>query len=326
MKILLRSMFPCLSVDRWRVFEAILKECLDELGHEVVELHLNPFFPPYPPDPTDVDFKIYAHKARREVPDAGLFYKEMHMRGLFTVDTEGWGADHSAVREPPRLDESDGAAAERFVGHIREQFVSDGHSKHRQPELSPIPEECKPYLLAPLQLPTDDTIAYHSPLSVAEFVHVLSDWAGRAGQKVVFKLHPGAEYPDIVAAVKARTSASPYVNCLDANIHSLIQGAEGVVVINSGTGFESLIHGKPVVTFGDCDYKSVTFAARPDNLDEAWEYVAGYTPEQRSRGVKFIHHYYTRHAFDVNADGRAEVRRRLLDYLSARLSRPCSSR
>ncbi|MBV9924325.1 MAG: hypothetical protein JOZ96_04725 [Acidobacteria bacterium] len=317
MKILLRSMFPCPSVDRWRAFEALLKQCLDELGHEVIELHLDPLFPP---DPADVDFKIYAHKTRREVPGADLFYKEMHMRGLFTIDAEGWGADHSAVREPPDLDAGDAAEAERFVARIREQFVSNGHSKQRQPELRSIPEEYKPYLLVPLQLPTDDTIMHHSPVSVVEFVHVVSDWAEGAGQKILFKLHPGAVYPEIAAAVEARSAANPYVNRLDANIHSLIQGAEGVVVINSGTGFESLIHGKPVVTFGNCDYKSVTFAARRDNLDEAREYVAGYRPGQRLRGIKFVHHYYTRHAFDVYADDRAEVRRRLLDYLKSHLS------
>jgi hypothetical protein len=317
MKILLRSLFPCPPVERWRNFEGVLKGCLSELGHEVVELHLDPL---YPPDPADVDLKIYAHKTRREVPTADIFYKEMHMRGLFTIDTEGWGADHSAVREPPDLNGVDAAEAERFVGAIREQFVSSGNSKHRQPERSPIPEEHKPYLLIPLQLPTDDTIMYHSPVSVIEFVHVVSDWAERAGQKVVFKLHPGAEHPEIAAAVEARSAARRFVSCLNANIHSLILEAEGVVVINSGVGFESLIHGKPVVTFGNCDYKSVTFPARPDNLDEARDYVAGYTPEQRLRGIKFIHHYYTRHAYDVYADDGAEVRRRLMVYLTARLS------
>lgn len=316
MKILLRSLFPCPPVDRWRAFEAILKSCLSELGHEVVELHLDPLFPP---DPADVDLKIYAHKTRREVPAADIFYKEMHMRGLFTIDAEGWGADHSAAREPPDLEGSDAAEAERFVGAIREQFVSSGHSKQRQPEPSPIPEEHKPYLLVPLQLPTDDVIMYHSPLGVFDFVHVVSDWAERAGQKVVFKLHPGGAHPEIAAAVEGRSAASPFVSSLNANIHSLILGAEGVVVINSGVGFESLIHGKPVVTFGNCDYKSVTFAARPDNLDGAREFVAGYTPEQRLRGFKFIHHYYARHAYDVYAADGAGVRRRLLDYLTAHL-------
>jgi hypothetical protein len=316
MKILLRSLFPCPPVERWRSFEGILKGCLSELGHEVVELHLDPLLPP---DPPDVDLKIYAHKTRREVPTADIFYKEMHMRGLFTIDAEGWGADHSAMREPPDLDGCDAAEAERFVGAIREQFVSSGNSKHRQPERSPIPAEHQPYLLVPLQLPTDDTIMYHSPLSVVEFVHVVSDWAERAGQKVVFKLHPGAEHPEVAAAVEAHGAASPFVSCLNANIHSLILGAEGVVVINSGVGFESLIHGKPVVTFGNCDYKSVTFPARPDNLDEAREYVARYTPVQRLRGIKFIYHYYTRHAYDVYADDGGEVRRRLLDYLTAHL-------
>jgi len=37
-----------------------------------------------------------------------------------------------------------------------------------------------------------------------------------------------------------------------------IQGALGVFVINSGVGFEALLHKKRVFTAGECDYKYIT--------------------------------------------------------------------
>src|SRR4051794_13407534 len=101
MNILVRRFFPCPPVERWRRFEAVLNECLCALGHNVVEVDLDPSFPPDP----DADWRIYSHKTRREVPWADLFYKEMHMQGLFTIDSEGWGIDHSQSKRPPDLAE-----------------------------------------------------------------------------------------------------------------------------------------------------------------------------------------------------------------------------
>jgi len=311
-KILLRRLFPCPSTYRWRWFEALMKECLCELDHEVIEIDLDPTLPP---DPPEADFLIYAHKTLREVPRGNLFYKEMHMRGLFTIDHEGWGADHSRLRTAPDLGSTSAADAEAFCSAMRNEFLSNGRSKIDQPALNPIPENVKPYLLAPLQTPGDDVIMYHSPLSIIEYVSALAQWADRRRHNVVFKLHPGQKQPAIEAEVRKWMDASPYVFLLNENIHSLILESQAVVVINSGVGFESLIHGKPVITLGACDYQWVTFRASTSTLDDGLDFAHRFSHEQRLQGFRFIHYYYHQHAYLIGENTPAEVKPRVFEYL-----------
>lgn len=295
MKVLLRRMFDCPPVARWRRFEAALSQALMLRGHHILQLDLDPDLPP---DPQDAAVRIYAHKTRREVPHAHLYFKEMHMQGLFTLDTEGWGADHSAAKQSPDLSAMDDQLAEAFALSVRQSFLTSGHSKHKQPQLRPLPAEIKPYVFVPLQSPDDDVIRYHSPMPVLTFLHRIADWACETGMKVVFKIHPGFYSEEIETAALKRAAAHPLVFCLDENVHALIQEAEGVFVLNSGVGFESLIHGKPVVTFGNCDYRWATFPAEADHMGAALAYVRTHGDAERKAGYRFIHHYYTRHAYD----------------------------
>jgi len=124
----------------------------------------------------------------------------------------------------------------------------------------------KPYILAPLQSPGDESVVFRSPVGVLEYIEVLSDWAEKPRHNVVFKLHQDMEFPDVAAAVRARAASGRHVFLVDGNIHALIAASEAVVVISSGVGFEALIHGKPVVTLVNPDYRWVTCRAKPDEL------------------------------------------------------------
>ncbi|HEY3839929.1 MAG TPA: hypothetical protein VGL72_25335 [Bryobacteraceae bacterium] len=304
-------MFPCPPVDRWRRFESVMKECIRELGHELSELD---FDNSLPPDPPGMDFRIYAHKTRVEAPMADLYHKEMHMKGLFTLDAQGWGADHSSSRTAPELEDIDAREAERFCEEIRGEFLRTGLSKHNQPAMKPVDSGLKPYVFVPLQLSTDDTIMNHSRLSVVEFIHLFADWAAATGNRVVFKLHPGSPMPETETAVRER-AREQYVALVNGNVHSLIAESQGVAVINSGTGFETLIHGKPVATFGACDYQWATFRAAPDDLDGMLRWMRSFAEADRLRGCRFIYHYYHRHAYPVLPEVSPATRDRLRGYL-----------
>jgi hypothetical protein len=89
---------------------------------------------------------------------------------------------------------------------------------------------------------------------------------------------------------------------VEGNIHEIIKRSQGLLVINSGTGFESLIHGKPVCTFGDCDYNRVTFNADIRRLDEARNFIFDYDENKQKIARKFVYWYMHDHAFYLKSD------------------------
>ena len=313
MKVLLRTLDGGSPLPRYRAFEALLKCCLRTLEHEVIELELDGSFPP---DPPEAELKVYAHKSRREVPNADLFYKEMYVRGLFTIDSLGWGGEHSGLREPPDVSNQDPGPARHFCEGLRQSFLKSGRSKHRQPRLRRIPENVRPYLLAPLQVPDDDAVKYQSPYSVLKYVETLVAWAEESRHNIVFKPHPGAALPDIGAILRARGLSGQYVFVLNENIHALIAASAGVVVLTSGVGFESLIHGKPVVTLGNPDYRWATCHVGVGDGKRALDYIRAYSAIQQQAAYNFVALYYQEHAYDIASSRIKPVIARLLGYLS----------
>lgn len=291
----------------------LLRDSLVELGHEVLEQEWNP-----ESDEVrgDAAFVIVPHMTRRERPDADLFFKEMHLAGLFTVDVDGWGVEHSAVILGIDFERIDPGSAFTRVAALRERIVAANLSRLPQPEAGEVPRPG--YFLLPLQCPDDSVITDHSPISVVAMLDAVSDWAERRRRRVAVKLHPfNRHHPDVMEAVERRTHSSPYVSLVHGNIHTLLAAAHGVFVINSSSGFEALVHGKPVATFGDCDYRRATFAATPATIDDAAAWCDAYSPAERSRAAQFVDWYQSWHGYPVGDDEIAVTRRRLRDYLAA---------
>jgi hypothetical protein len=301
----------------WVAFQSLLKECLRELGHTVVE---QPSSPLVGDEDEGVDFRIYAHKTRRDIA-GDLYYNQVHLRNLFTLDGQGWGADHSAAGKPDAFDRVDPRAAAQFCTALRDEMLASGLSKHPQPDRSRVPAEALPegYAFVPLQRPHDYVQIHHAPISVVDFVDVLADWAESRRQPVAIKPHPFNERdPEVLQALERRSRGSRFVLRVDENVHDLVARATAVVTINSGVGFESLIHGKPVVTFGRSDYAHLTYRATAGRLDEAWRYAAEYTEVQRQRAWQFLYHYFFEHGYYLSESTLADCRRRLLAYLASR--------
>jgi hypothetical protein len=301
----------------WVAFQALLRECLLELGHTLVE---QPSSPLIGDEDEGADFRIYAHKTRRDVA-GDLYYKQMHLCNLFTLDWQGWGADHSATSEPDAFGRVDPEAAARFCVAIRGQMLASGLSKHPQPRRSPGTTGDLPagYAFVPLQRPGDYVQVHHAPISVVDFLDVVADWAESRGQPVAIKPHPGNERdPEVLQALDRRSRGSRFVLRVDGNVHDLVDRSTAVITINSGVGFESLFHGKPVVTFGDSDYARVTYRATADRLDEAWRHATGYTEDQRRRAWQFLYHYCFEHGYYLSESTLADCRRRLITYLACR--------
>jgi hypothetical protein len=263
----------------------------------------------------NADFIVYEHKSRHQTGDGDLFFMEMYGDGLFTIDSQGWGPHHSSMGSRPEMPEIDGAHATEFCETLSRRFLSDGRSKHPQPPLHAVPSSFKPYIFVPLQLSIDDTIIYDSPYAVREFVGLVCRWAVRSRRRIVFKPHPFCDDGTLLRSIDDYAKRWVWVFRSSANVHNLIAGSDGLILINSGVGFESLIHGKPVVTFGDCDYQWVTFRGHGANLDAASRYIDTYGAAQRREGYRFAYFYHRRHAIDLNHGGRDGAARRVRECL-----------
>ena len=237
----------------------------------------------------------YVHKTIRDCPDGSLFWMQMHLRDLFTLDSTGWGADHSQYGKADFVDLPDEAV--EFVTKLSDELWRDNVSKIDQ-----IKEvDCEvdiPFILVPIQIPRDYTIQWHFPISVKYFIDSIQAWAHQAQTHVAFKLHPCNRMDiDLQIAVEDAVRMSRYCHRVDGNIHELIKRAIGLFVINSGTGFEALIHGQPVCTFGSCDYNLVTFNADIRRLDEARNFLFDYDEDKQKLARKFVFWYLHDHGF-----------------------------
>jgi hypothetical protein len=89
---------------------------------------------------------------------------------------------------------------------------------------------------------------------------------------VLVRLHP-RQKPARAARIHALAATLPNVTVTDAPAASLIAAAGLIVTQNSATGFEALVHRKPVVTCAPCDFHHATRPVLiPDDLARA---VAG---------------------------------------------------
>jgi hypothetical protein len=293
----------------WLEFERALIDCVNELGHDIsgdVEHPHTMFLPP------DIDKSIIVHHTKREFPTGSLFWMQMHMKDLFTLDTNGWGADHSEIKEAksffPHEDEIDSM---QFCERLSDEMLATGQSKCVQDESTDTTPSN--FILVPVQIPRDYTIKWHSPITVKYFVDSVQSWAVENRYHVCFKMHPHNTHDaDLHKSVDDAVAGSSYVHKVKGNIHELIKRSAGLFVINSGTGFEALIHGKPVATFGDCDYNHVSFNADLRRLDEARTFIYSYKEEFRRVAYKFVHWYLHRHGYWLRDSG---YKSRLLSYL-----------
>jgi len=136
------------------------------------------------------------------------------------------------------------------------------------------------YVLFPCQIPHDETIKYHSKVSVEEALSLTIKQCRKDKKFLIVKGHP--VNPGSMQPLRKICSQQGIVYIDDMSIHQLLERAETVVCVNSGTGMEALLHRKNVITFGDCEYNVVTrriedgLTAGPPNQDRVARFFDGW--------------------------------------------------
>lgn len=138
------------------------------------------------------------------------------------------------------------------------------------------------FFLVPLQVHNDAQVGVHSSFeSVEAFIeHVVASFAAHApaDRLLVFKHHPmDRAYTDYSGLLRrlARTSGlgERLIYVHDPHLPTLLNHAEGVVTINSTTGFSAIHHGTPTLLLGEAVYRIDGLVAAT-SLDRFWSSAA----------------------------------------------------
>jgi hypothetical protein len=167
---------------------------------------------------------------------------------------------------------------------ICQYYINNNVSKAAQPAISDEPD--KPYILVTGQQATD-TVARLSYIDTNTLPKLVKKAYKNTKYNIVFKPHP--------------LDKTRYSNYVKGSIHDLIPNAEAVYTVNSGTGFEALMHGKRVFTTGDCDYKWATTQLKTeqdiiDSIDLIEE------PIDLDYIISFLHYCFNYHFVHAYSD------------------------
>lgn len=209
-----------------------------------------------------------SYHTRGDYEPKRIHVQESTLFGHCSFDHQGYAGFAAHVDRPELVEEAARGVPletlEQNFAELKTRYVVEGISKYAQ---SAEVFECDgPYVFVALQVTTDEVaqLAFVDMLSLLEAV--ARSYAG-SGTKVVVKRHPYCTSPK-VADTLARLEAEGLAIISNASIHSLIRGAERVYTVNSGVGLESLLHEKPVVVSGKCEYMYATTVLRdlPEDL------------------------------------------------------------
>ncbi len=212
----------------------------------------------------DAEIVYVPHKSTDTFPVHGKevrYYMQSVFPWQFYIDSKGFAGGASFY--PLTIDRDREIPPGSFYAQMQARAYAGG-SKFEQPpsqELN-LPKE---YFFFPCQIPHDETIKYHSDVSVWDALKATLEATKELNIPLIVKGHP--VNPGSMAPLNSLCSLYKHVYWVEnISIHDLIPKAKAVIVVNSGTGMETLLHKTPIVTFGRCEYDCVSNKATTDNI------------------------------------------------------------
>lgn len=188
----------------------------------------------------------------------------------------------------------DSKLAETFTQQLRTQLISSNQSKYKQKDTPFTLEE--PFVFYSLQKP-GDIVASLYRLNAFDVLQQAAFLAKKKRIKLVVKRHPYCLDPRVSWALFKATFNNPYVMITSASIHKILPLCRSVLVANSGVGFEALIHGKQVYSFGHSEYELVTNSLNSiSDVEQIFSTQTVISPDLINR---FIYYFLRQCCFNV---------------------------
>lgn len=249
-----------LDGDRHRLFWANLCRALGMLDARVTMRDI-PFGGDAAPRLADGDTIVLAyhsHGAAKRV----WRVKEHYVPPFYMIDRTGFSGWAEITLHPERFAKGvaavDLAAARTRLATLRHDMVQHNLSKYPQSTASePLPAA---YVFFPLQT-SDDPVARFASMDQIDVLCQLARLAAAAKRHLVVKRHPFCADERLAQCLREICDGG-YVHLATGSVHRLIAGADAVLVANSGVGFEALLHGRPVFSYGRAEYEGATCRLR----------------------------------------------------------------
>jgi len=237
--------------------------------------------------PTDKNIKITYHT--HSTGKNNWHIKRGYIPGYLYFDKLGFAAwsELSKHYEEPDINLADVAE----VSRIANDCINKGVTKIKQPTNKVKVE--KPYILVVGQKPGDMVLdlAY---INFPELLNMVKQVYEPLGYNVIFKPHP--------------YDKGRYKNSVVAPIHDLLRDCEAVFTVNSGVGFEALLHHKRVFVSGNCEYKWVVDTVKnKQDIENTIDIMD--KPVDSIKLVCFLHYCFNE--FFVNVYDDNSIRKKL---------------
>ena len=183
-----------------------------------------------------------------------------------------------------------------------DSYITNNRSRGLQPQTVYIPEE--PYVLVLLQR-TNDSVMRFAHMNSQTLLDKVTELYKDTKYTVCAKSHPlgdiGDHPPDEI-------NISPDVFQATGSLHKIVAGAAAVYTVNSGSGFEALLHGKRVFTSGHCDYHWATTPVKnKQDLQDTMHLIE--KPVNKDEILKFLH--YALNECFVHVNDEQEIKKRI---------------
>ena len=222
--------------------------------------------------------------------------------GYFSFDRRGFScfsepAINSNFFELSKLVDID--LAREWYNTFSTNYINSNISRIQQPDQDAynIPND-RPHIFIGGQL-SFDSVLRSAHFDVQQYYNNISNMF--PDHNIFYKGHPGSQpgKPNTLIAPQG-SNVIQYTG----SIHSIIKNADAVCVVNSGVGFESLLHLKHVFTAGRCDYQWVTHNLKSiSDMNDMPNLIARKVDEDKV--IKFL--YYMANEVYVAVDDKQRI-------------------
>lgn len=248
-------------------------------------------------------FLLSYHSIGEKLPNI-LRYKDGYLNNMITFDLQGHSGWSSLCNEDidTILKGIKKQKATQFFKKLSTNHIQNNQSKYQQPNENNFTFP-KKFIFFPLQT-VSDSVMLHSYFNPIELLQNIVQILNKKNIPLVVKRHPRCENIELAQLLKKYEKEKKLI-IFNGSIHNAITKADTIYTINSGVGFESLLHLKPVVTFGKSDYMSmsrnITSLAK---IEENPFYKLN--KEHKSKIKSFVYYYTTQKSIFIDDEIQIE--------------------